>query len=271
MLLLPLAAHGQTYFKDGMEWVTRLNGTHAPKPVFVHETIALEGDTLVGGMPALKMFCTNDTDGQRTLIAVIRTEGEKVYFKTAAYSDEWYLMYDFGLQPGEGCYVYYLPRHANDLYKSYIKCVGEADNSEYGGWAAMRLEEYPSDACEQLYGSGVWLKGLGCPNGVVENTRFEDDGGGRLLLEAAYNGRTIYSKKTTGVSPIAAAPAGLRIDGTNVYISHAEAIGSVSLYTDSGLLLNSRYIPGREAHIALPGNGIYLLKTGQQTHKISVF
>lgn len=135
ILSLPLVAGAQDYFKDGMEWVQCVSGTHEPNPVTVVETVTLDGDTVVDGMDALKMWVTNDKTQVRELVAVVRTEGDRVLFRNGAVTDGWRLMYDFGLQPGEGCYVCNV---SDNLTRTYVKCV-EVRQGAVAGWTRWSL------------------------------------------------------------------------------------------------------------------------------------
>lgn len=66
----------------------------------------------------------------RTLVTVLKKEDARVYFKPAPSSDEWLLLYDFGLNTGDICKVWFVPDVWDNSHKevlsTYIKCIGVA-------------------------------------------------------------------------------------------------------------------------------------------------
>lgn len=274
IISLPLSAIAQNYFKDGTKWVTQTNGTHNPTPTFTLETTTIEGDTIVNGHNALKMFTSNDTDKSFKLMAVIRTDGDKVYFRNRQDNDEWYLLYDFGLTVGQGCYVYSMlyPDNATDLpKKTYIKCTELKNDSQYNGWGTMIVEEYETESCDVFLGTGTWIKGLASIKGVIENNMFDMDGRGSQLLEASSNGQVIYRKSTSEIYTVKNENIMVRTEGLNVYISQKDKLNDISLCTCDGRLIGNYKVTNNETHLVLPEKGIYIVKCGKEAKKIRVF
>lgn len=113
------------YFTDGMEWRTEITGTQSSNATFSLETVTIEDyiDDVI-----FKMFrhYNNDTSYQE-FIAFVKTIGDKVFFSSESSDDsDWYLLYDFGITDGEGCYVYspLVMSTSKIPYKTYIKCIG---------------------------------------------------------------------------------------------------------------------------------------------------
>lgn len=104
LLLISVAMNGQLYFKDGMKWCTKVGYPYYYDTSKV-EVVTLEGTDEDG---CLKMYCFYDDNiSEKKMIALIKTEDEKAYFKfDDSETSQWYLMYDFGLNVGEGCYIY---------------------------------------------------------------------------------------------------------------------------------------------------------------------
>lgn len=271
---LPLSTIAQNYFKDGTKWVTQTSGTHNPTPTFTLETTTIEGDTIVNGQKALKMFTSNDTDKSRKLIAVIRTDGDKVYFRNSQNNNEWYLLYDFGLTVGQGCYVYSIPHPENATnipQKTYIKCTELKNDSQYNGWETMIVEEYETESYDVFLGTGTWIKGLASIQGVIENNMFDMDGIGSQLLEASSNGQIIYRKSTSDISKVENDSITVRTEGLNIYISQKDKPNDISIYTYDGKLIGNYKATNNEIHLVLPQKDIYIVKCGKEAKKIRVF
>lgn len=103
----PTLMNAQTFFTVGTSWKTELWNME-PDPKIYIQIVSLDGTETIDGYTSMKMYSEYENDAtSRKLVAYIRTNGDKVFFmnpetKTKA----WYLMYDFGLKAGEGCYVY---------------------------------------------------------------------------------------------------------------------------------------------------------------------
>lgn len=272
ILSLPLVAGAQDYFKDGMEWVQCVSGMHEPNPVTVVETVTLDGDTVVDGMDALKMWVTNDKTQVRELVAVVRTEGDRVLFRNGAVTDGWRLMYDFGLQPGEGCYVYNV---SDNLTRTYVKCV-EVRQGACGGLDAMELEEYDAEPQSRgdgrLHSTGTWIRGLGSTRGVTWNNRFGVDGAGGMLLEASCGGEVVYHREVSSVEPVFDRRMNVRVDGQEVTVTGIDGHDAVSLFTLDGVLVRQFKKTGRdELRFVAQCSGLYIVKCGQDSCKIAVW
>lgn len=201
--LVPIAAvDAKTYFQDGMKWEMCKSGTQSPDPIFVTETVSIDGE--MDGMNARIMTCGYTDPSQPTVSFYVLTEGERVYCSPVSSGDlEWHLLYDFSLKAGEGCYVESPSVSSSDgiFFRTYVKCVSVKENDpEWQGWDTIRLEEYDSHDCGRLIGSGIWLKGLASVNGVLDNNRFDSDGVCSSLESASLKGETVYSRTPSSVT-----------------------------------------------------------------------
>lgn len=186
-------ASTQKLFTDGMKWRTQIYGTHEPGEVKSIEVVTIEKTQDENCFHMYRSYEDNTSD--RELIAVIKEEESKVYFKPNGFkSSEWYLLYDFSLKPGEGCFIYSPLTFSknSEPYKTYVKCIG-IDEKFNGDWSLLRLEEYTDDSCSNILGNGSWIIGLSSLKGILYNNRFEVDGFGSLLLEVSDNERILYS------------------------------------------------------------------------------
>lgn len=189
------------YFTDGTCWETLVTDTTTPdQPTSVQNVRIIRNSTYT--YPAMYLC---DEQGEVTaLVGQIRQTRDKVYFNPTLTISRWYLMYDFGLEEGEGCYVYSPLRKtsAGVPQPTYVRCTGITErNEDYDGWDTMRLEEYKDDTCQQYYGEGIWIKGLSSASGVLFNGGFELDGVGSVLNTVTSEGVEIY-RRPSGVTDI---------------------------------------------------------------------
>lgn len=271
LLFIPFLMKGQSCFTDGMKWRTQISGTHKPEAVTMIEVVTIE--------QAMDDNCFNmyrsyeDNTSAKELIAVIKTDEFKVFFKPKdSKTSEWYLLYDFGLKPGEGCFIYNpLASSKNSTpFKTYIKCVAIDESFESEEWHVLSLEEYNDDSCSNIIGTGFWIKGLSSLNGILYNNRFGVDGFGSKLLDVSDSDRIIYSNKQSGILEITdSSIPNIRVDGLNIYVSVNDEICG-SLYSISGEHIGNYKFGKTPAHITLPDRGIYILQIGNVSKKISI-
>ncbi len=268
LLAIPLLMAGQTYLKDGMKLRTRIIGTHDPTLSVGYQVATIEQLEEGNNFNVYKSHKADLSDNE--LIAVIKTEDSKVFFRLHdSNNDEWYLLYDFGLKPGEGCYVY-SPRASSTPYKTYVKCVGIVDNFESTELTALQLEEYLDDSCDFLDGQGFWLKGLSSTNGFLQNNGFNLDGAGTKLIEISDGQNIIYLSKDAGVSDIIdSSDADIKISGSDIYVSTNDEVCG-SLYSQSGAHIGNYTFGKTPLRINLSPNEVYILKIGNNSTKILI-
>ena len=97
--LVPLVMNSQVCFTDGMKWRTQIIGTQAPVAVATVETVTIEKSVDDECFKMYRYYENNVSD--REFVAFVMTDKDKVYFRPCdSKSTEWYLMYDFGMEPG---------------------------------------------------------------------------------------------------------------------------------------------------------------------------
>lgn len=270
--MFPFVLNGQTYFTEGTEWKMQVSGTHESTPVTSTDIVTLE-KCMDGDEQSLGMYLHNSsTAGEREFVAFIKTEGDKVFFKRdEGTASTWYLMYDFGMVPGESGYFYSADWLTSDgtPHMAYLKCVGVDEEQGYDGWSTLSLEEYNDESCDIMLGRGVWLRRLSAATGVLKNIHFEVDGAGSTLLEASCNGNVIYKNGTAGITLTSSKTSfNIKIDGLDVLISGADAHGKGYLYSEDGQLLRDFNTGNGSIRLNLPKKGAYILKIGDVTKKI---
>lgn len=274
LIMLPMFTTAQSYFKDGMIWETQVFSTSEPTPQSVIETNFIDGTEPVDGYTALKMYGHDDNGASTsTLKGYIRTDGDKVYFKNATSNhNKWFLIYDFGLTEGKGCYIYntYIQDNEHDPYKTYIKCTG-ITAGENNCPDIMQLEEYTDESCTICIAKGKWIKGVSSWSGVMYNNRFELDGIASYLIEARYNNDIVYKQNTTKINDTGDYGNGVSIEGKTVTLPISGRATVADVFGIDGRHINSvRTAPLEKASVIMPHSGIYIVRVGDKTHKIAV-
>ncbi len=281
---LPMALGAENFFKEGTKWVVHEYASiYPPELVNSRKVISLE-KYADGENKSLGFYYSYTPDVETTVFsepqffAYVKVEGNKVYFKpNRPNANEWLLLYDFDLKPGEGAYHYLAWGIVNpsnpDPQRTYLKCVGIDVDPNYPEWEMMSFEEYFDESCEVrlngLIGPKYWIKGLSSVRGVTWNSGLELDGGGATLLEVTCGDRIIYKDKAASIQEVGnPTPVKIRVDGLTLSVSDASGLNSMSVYTPSGTLIAQTELTAAPIGIVLPQSGVYILKIGSLTYKI---
>ena len=272
MAVLPMLIFGQECFTNGTEWKMMIRSIeYQPKTSF--EISKLDGMVNIDGYEAFKMYSEYENKpDSKTLLYYVRKENDKVFFKLPDdNSEEWYLMYDFGLAVGEGCYIYNptFTISFKKLYKTYLKCIS-ITKDETSDNTIMGMEEYKDDTFELLRGEGEWIKGISSTLGINYNTGFGMTGGVFRLIEVKNGDRVFYSDNTTSISKVSNAPLRYRVDGLNINLSGTEVSDNIQVYYTNGALLGNFTANGNSINISVPNSGMYILKIKNTTISIHV-
>ena len=272
MAVLPMLIFGQECFTNGTEWKMMIKSIE-PQPKTSIEISKLDGMVNIDGYEAFKMYSEYENKpDSKTLLYYVRKENDKVFFKLPDDdSEEWYLMYDFGLAVGEGCYIYNptFTISFKKLYKTYLKCIS-ITKDETSGNTIMGMEEYKDDTFELLRGEGEWIKGISSTLGINYNTGFGRTGGEFRLIEVKNGDRVFYSDNTTSISKVSNAPLRYRVDGLNINLSGTEVSDNIQVYYTNGALLGNFTANGNSINISVPNSGVYVLKLKNTTISIHV-
>lgn len=258
----------QSYFKDGVVW--RAVGWVIGDKKIVYENTSLDGTENVDGYEALKMYNFYEGITQREFYAYIRTDGDKVYFKKPGLkTDDWLLIYDFGLKPGEVRYIYSLWLVDDGIpMGSYVKCSEIVENGK-GDWTTMYVDEYKDEACSKYRGSDIWLKGLSAFGGVAQNVNLGMDSGAvTYLYEVSYNGETVYYDGTVSVDDNVRSGVSVNRDGNVLTVNGARAGSRVAVYSAAGVLLGKTTADGAAVSVKLPAAGLLIVKVGDKVFKV---
>ena len=272
MVVLPMLIFGQECFTNGTEWKMMIRSIeYQPKTSF--EISKLDGMVNINGYDAFKMYSEYENKpDSKTLLYYVRTENDKVFFKLPDDdSEEWYLMYDFGLAVGEGCYIYNptFTISFKKLYKTYLKCIS-ITKDETSDNTIMGMEEDKDDTFELLRGEGEWIKGISSTLGINYNTGFGMTGGEFRLIEVKNGDRVFYSDNTTSISKVSHTHLRYRVDGLNINLSGTEVSDNIQVYYTNGALLGNFTANGNSINISVPNSGVYVLKLKNTTISIHV-
>ena len=276
MAVLPMLIFGQECFTNGTEWITKITTPGNPQTELI-KIEKLDGMVNIDGYNALKMYCEYESiPDSKTLLYYVRTEGDKVFFRLPDDdSGTWYLMYDFGLVAGEGCYLYsplYTDKeNNNNPLKDYIKCISWTKD-ETSGIYIMDAEEYEDNTCSGLTLDGIrWFDGISSTRGISSNIGLGMRSGSiSRLLEVKNGDRVFYSDNTTSISKVSNAPLRYRVDGLNINLSGTEVSDKIQVYYTNGALLGNFTANGNSINIRVPNSGVYVLKLKNTTISIHV-
>ena len=276
MAVLPMLIFGQECFTNGTEWITKITTPGNPQTELI-KIEKLDGMVTIDGYDALKMYCEYESiPDSKTLLYYVRTEGDKVFFRLPDDdSGTWYLMYDFGLVAGEGCYLYsplYTDKENNNTpLKDYIKCISWTKD-ETSGIHIMDAEEYEDNTCSGLTLDGIrWFDGISSVRGISSNIGLGMISGSfPQLLEVKNGERVFYSDNTTSISKVSNAPLRYRVDGLNINLSGTEVSDNIQVYYTNGALLGNFAANGNSINISVPNSGVYVLKLKNTTISIHV-
>lgn len=209
-----------------------------------------------------------------TPIAKIKTEGDKVLFSSIGREDSgWYLLYDFGLQPGDYCTVNSIPEGGNKRTERVYYCE-EVDESNlaFGGWPTMKMWDVYTgdDGNPEFFDYGIWIKGIGSEKGVCDNCTIGYDGGGSKLLEVSHNGEIVYKENPAAISSTKADDFNVRVEDRKIIINSDIPGSLVEIVSIDGSNLFQGLTGPEQVIIDVTDAGIYVIKVGLSSKKIVI-
>lgn len=274
LIMTMTPVYGESYFQDGTIWKTVRGYSSEPNQKDEYQQVYLESETSSEDGRIFKVY-SGDPTGKHEYICKLKDSGSRVYFKEEA-SDEWYLMYDFGLGVGDTSCVY-TPKWAfgteSGPISTYVKCVGEEVYAQDSTpCTSLVLEEYGDENYEICYGKGYWLKGLGSVNGLVENCRFENlDGMGSRLYEVICENKVVFSLSTMSAKPtFEKKDISIECNGKTFFINCKSTISKVTVYSTDGRILHT-YCPATENFSgSVEQPGVYIIAVDDTISKIYI-
>lgn len=286
LLLTFISAMTQTMVREGLAWTNHTWCDFTGEDLG-YNTVWFEFDHYEGNDAIFQVY---DTPGKEPLITEetmnygqICQIGEKVYFKKyIKFSDgapeEWRLMYDFALQPGESAIVYAVEPGYNNPTRSpeQVTCLSLSSTS-FPNWESMNilnldLNRTEVEDWELEWLSGTWVKGLGSVKGVLDNIHFGWISGYTHNTTIKENGEFLISFGPTEPAMVGA---------TNDYRIKFELQGrSLTVYSENGHPVTVNAIDGNQVtrteagepqlQVVLKHAGVYMVSTNGKTKKIIV-
>ncbi|MDE6230463.1 MAG: hypothetical protein K2M37_02465 [Muribaculaceae bacterium] len=263
----PIVAFGESVFENGTLWKEIRYGT--PDGILiVHRYDVFMQE--VPGQNRLGFYGHYIEDPNLEFLAYVKTEDNRVYVSEDGTQD-WLLIYDFNLQPGEGTTIYHYPYGGSGsrVITTYVECKEIVDSPDYPGLKIMKLEEFESESDRSYPRYGEWLIGIGSADGVLHNGRFQMDGGGSRLVEVLVDGKQVYKNEPTGLKESYEGDGDyFEIKGDKLVIK--DPIGSLEwgLYSVDGLIIANGVANGQKCEIDLPSGRSVILKIGSRSYVI---
>ncbi len=249
--------------------------TDPKRPTSYIQQYFFENPTVIDGYECLELnettIFTEGVEGTySSKLGYIRTEGMKVYAAPLPISEpvKWYLMYDFGIKPGEWV-EFWCPFVSNPYSSDRLYLLDEEESPEFGGRKLMHLV---SDPDYPELDNVTWIKGITnkcwfempimCP-GILAS------GGCFLLYEIRLNDQILFADFPTEVDEIGVSDS-YEIVGQNLVIKHLSDCEPVCVYDLEGNIVYCSSIGGHCDSISLPHKGLYIVKVGNQINKIMV-
>lgn len=258
-IFLPFMTKAEMYFEVGTKWVSEYISTSTPDCPKSEVSITMEQTNNPDPELALG-FYGNSSYYDNTLFAYVKVEGERVYVRSITDNDvQWYLIYDFGLQPGAGNY-FYMPlenQFTGNVVKRYLRCNSISKTEEFGDWDVMAMEEFEDESCEQSYGEGYWIKGLSSERGVLDNMYFDASGVLASLIAVYHNDKVIFKPLKVNVESLAKEMV-ISVNGKNIRIPDCTPMSRGIISSVDGIVVRD-FVIGVDTEINIPVSGLYVM------------
>lgn len=158
--------------KQGLRYIEEQTVLAKPSTFYGY---LIDGTTTIAGKKALQVWNISvPTYEKREVAAYLHVDGTKVYqlgYEGTEGEDTWFLIYDFGLQPGDEMEGYGLLSATPEKY--LYKCVEVKEDPKYNGLKVMTLTaasaespDYWTDGME----NPQWIVGVGSTGGLLNPT-----------------------------------------------------------------------------------------------------
>lgn len=268
-----VAAESPNYFRPGTIWIYEASSIGpGSKTEEVSEWTGQEME--IGGFKAMEMW-RKYGDGTPRLMTYLRVDGDKVYFLTDKEGSDWRLLYDFSLQSGEDCTVWWFNGSIEydniSPVAEYLVCDEIMANDCADSVAQMKMlnfhskDDYENNPDDYLQKS-VWLKGVGNDGGPL-HTFWGDGIDGvifRLLLVES-EGEVVYrAPGYTGMQGISDARIEVQAGCGEIRVKGADA-ARVRVFGADGVACR-----GRDGVYDGLSKGVYLVQVAESTMTVMV-
>lgn len=280
MFVSVVSLYGENIFKDGTIWnVSRVYvGATPDEMTYQNIEYSLADMASDDDAGVFNLIQDQTRDGEKSVVVCrIKEEDSRVYFQQDSY-EEWFLMYDFNIKPGEQICVFTpsfdLWVHEVGSIPTYIKCISEdtiltADRE----WTMLNLEQYVDPDCKRFIGTLSWVKGIGATVGFIENCRIGDLMGlGSFVNEVICDNEVIYScpYSTVSADVIYIKHISISCDGRTISITGGASNTDVSVLNIDGGKLAQAKSSEDCCSISVDSPGVYIVKVGDMARKVMV-
>ena len=200
-----VAAESPNYFRPGTIWIYEASSVGPGS--MTKEVSEWTGQEMeIGGFKAMEMWRKYGDQTPR-LMTYLRVDGDKVYFLTDKDGSDWRLLYDFSLQSGDDCTVWWFNGSIEydniSPIAEYLVCDEIMANNCADSVAQMKMlnfhskDDYENEPEDYLQKS-VWLKGVGNDGGPLHT--FWGDGIDAAMVEQHESPATVrgYARHEIG-------------------------------------------------------------------------
>lgn len=262
----------ENIFCEGTTWTVEYIGTHNPDGYGNYVEYKIQGDTIIGNTQSYKLYSIPSSNNSTIIpITFLRSSEDKVWFWHENSSD-WYLLYDFSLKIGEGCYVYTIPTSDEKTIpsKTFVVCSSIETSSSYGNKEQLIIHEYNDDSCEYFIGEGKWMIGIGSTKGIIENNNFEEmDGFTSRLIKVSSFGEEICAYNPSNTEHVTEPEFTITINNKKIKIPFQPS-EHISIYSTNGTLVKKIKPHISESKISLQTGGSYVIVAGDYKFKIMI-
>lgn len=185
---------------EGSDWlIENIYGVFSGPISFNSQIVKEKG--FKEGRECLKIFTKSDMYGEEHLRGYVATEGQKVYLMTKYDETQWYLIYDFGLQPGESTEIVGTMRLWDpnpEILKYTVTCqsIEKLKGSDLNIMnVTIKQSDDETDPNTESYEmEDVWIQGIAGGDPFL-NDRLFWLGGGEALIQFKSPEKILYESK----------------------------------------------------------------------------
>lgn len=273
LALIPAFTAAENYFVDGACWEYYGEAEESGVTVAFDQVYTIEGTATVGDYECLNLFLYSTFSPEpgmvpkKKFVTYVRTEGEKVFFLPDPDTEQWALLYDFSLEPGEYCTVGTL-LCSPISFDNEVTCLERFVSEPYGGVTAMKVDDrFPDEDPYEVARENVWLVGIGSTEDLNQNFGYHARYGSATgwLVRFTVNGEEICALKTytpdnAGITNVEAERPAFTVNGLTV-----SADTPFALYGIDG-----RMVAQGSASITVAAHGLYVALTPRGASKVLV-
>jgi hypothetical protein len=160
LVLFSVSAFSQNFVKNNKQWNVHLEVMGATMVYTYTEIFMTSGDTVVNELVYNKLYYSIDSLSTFIYRGALREEGDRVFYLNA--DGEEGLLYDFGMEAGDTCYVV---AYFDDNFDSLMVVVDSVDYTEVEGIERKRMWIHNED--DAINFNEYWIEGIGSINGPL--------------------------------------------------------------------------------------------------------